>query len=84
MDGSVHNRSELIDTQAYLQRKASSVLHLRSMHFALVPGGVWRLVHRWAIKNGTHSEFNTVHKLKASLGQNAEYNISEAPARAVI
>ena len=40
LDGSVHNCSELIVTQAYFKRKASSVLHLRSMHFALVPGGV--------------------------------------------
>ena len=40
MDGSVHNRSELIVTQAYFKRKASSVLHLSSMHSALVPGGV--------------------------------------------
>ena len=39
MDGSVHNRSELIVTQAYFKRKASSVLHLRSMHLAVVPGG---------------------------------------------
>ena len=46
MDGSVHNRSELIVTQAYFKRKASSVLHLRSMHLAVVPGGVRRSVHR--------------------------------------
>ena len=39
IDGSVHNRSELIVTQAYFKRKASSVLHLRSMHLAVVPGG---------------------------------------------
>ena len=46
MDGSVHNRSELIVTQEYFKRKVSSVLHLRSMHFALVPGGVRRSVHQ--------------------------------------
>ena len=46
IDGSVHNRSELIVTQAHFKRKASSVLHLRSMHFAVVPVGVRRSVHR--------------------------------------
>ena len=46
IDGSVHNRSEFIVTQAYFKRKASSVLHLRSMHLAVVPGGVRRSVHR--------------------------------------
>ena len=40
IDGSVHNRSELIVTQGYFKRKTSSVLHLRSMHLALVPEGV--------------------------------------------
>ena len=40
IDGSVHNRSYFIVTQAYFKRKASSVLHLRSIYFALVPGGV--------------------------------------------
>jgi|LakMenE18May11ns_1017448.scaffolds.fasta_scaffold9926190_1 hypothetical protein len=40
IDGSLQNRSELIVTQGYFKRKASSVLHLRRMHFALVPGGV--------------------------------------------
>ena len=49
IDGcSVHNRSELIVTQAHFKRKASSVLRLRSMHFAVVPGGVRRSVHRFS------------------------------------
>ena len=81
----MHNRSELIDTQAYFKRKAASVLHLRSMHFALVPGGV-------SEDQYTDEPLKTVPiqnpiqytSWRASYDKNAVYYVSEAPPRAVI
>ena len=65
MDGSVHNRTNL--AKVTLGPKVSTPVQYTTAQTLRKAPWFRRSVHRWAIKNGTHSESNTVHKLKGFL-----------------